>query len=62
MDALGVGRGFVEASVVASSAAIAAQLEAGYRASANAELYAFVRASSDWRAQWQASAGVGVRF
>jgi len=62
VSGLAVGRGFIEASVTAAAAGVSAQLEAGYRATVSTSLYGFVRASSDWRAQWAASAGVGVQF
>jgi hypothetical protein len=59
---LSPGRGYVEALLTATPLQIAAQLEAGYRASQATSLYGFVRASSDWRNAWVASAGLGVRF
>lgn len=62
VDSLAIGRGFVEASVALSAARLAAQLDAGYRASANTSIYGYARGETDWRGGWVASAGVGVRF
>lgn len=55
-------RGFLDVMAAVSPLGVAAQLEGGYRASQTTSLYGFARGEADWRGDWAASVGLGVRW
>lgn len=62
VDLLKPGSGWVDLTASVTALGAAAQLEAGYRATEDVSLAAFVKASSTWRGDWLAVAGVGIKW